>query len=84
MEKTFNGLPFKEQEFVGGFFRVFGREERMLVDIVEDFMIEENAAIKAKDKAFEKLADLCKEGKLGDWRTIYKTVQKRKCRFSHF
>jgi len=75
-EEFENSLSFKERELLGGFFGVFGYEEKTLAELGEQFNMKENAALKAKDKAQRKLAGLCLSGKLGVWQDAYHAVMK--------
>lgn len=71
-----SSLSFKERELLGGFFGAFGYEEKTLAWLGEQFNMKENAALKAKNKALQKLTELCLDGKLGVWRDIYHAVMK--------
>lgn len=75
LEKEFNNLSFKEREILGGFFGVFGYEQRTLSDLGEQFDRTENAAAKAKDKALKKLTDACFNGEIGVWLLARKAIK---------
>jgi RNA polymerase sigma factor (sigma-70 family) len=82
LEKEFDNLSFKEREILGGFFGVFGYEQRILADLGEQFGLTENAAARAKDKALKKLTNACFNGEIGIWlsaRKAIKDAQKTKC-----
>lgn len=74
IEEEFRDLPFKERELLGGFYGVFGHGEQTLAALGGQFNMKENAALKARDKALHKLAERCREGKLGVWRRVYRAV----------
>lgn len=76
LEKEFDKLSFKEREILGGFFGVFGYEQRTLTDLGEQFDLTENAAAKAKDKALKKLTDACFNGEIGIWLSARKSIRK--------
>ena len=65
LEKEFDNLSFKEREILGGFFGVFGYEQRTLADLGEQFDLTENAAAKAKDNSLNKLTEACFNGEIG-------------------
>ena len=75
MEQEFNKLSFREREMLGGFFGVFGYEQRTLADLGEQFDLTENAAAKAKDKAQKKLTDACFSGEIGIWLSARKAIR---------
>lgn len=76
MEQEFNKLSFREREILGGFFGVFGHEQRTLADLGEQFDLTESAAAKAKDKTLKKLADACFNGEIGIWLSARKAIRK--------
>lgn len=79
IEKTFNEeLSFKEKFMLGSYYGVFGYEKLTLEDIGEYFCIKENAVIKARDKAFEKLRRVAFENGMRVWRSIHRTVERWK------
>lgn len=69
-----NGLSYKEREILGGFFGVFDYKRKTLAGIGEQFNTKESAALKAKDKALQKLTESCFNGKLGVWQSVFLTV----------
>jgi RNA polymerase sigma factor (sigma-70 family) len=69
-------LSFKEREILDGYFGVFEHEKKTLADIGEPFNMKSGAVLKAKNEAFEKLTDLCKQGELGNWRRVYTAVMR--------
>ena len=69
-----NELSFREREILGQFFSVHGYEKRTLSEIGEQFNMKENTTLKAKDKAFNKLTEICMNDKLGLWRNAYRVV----------
>ncbi|MDD3833499.1 MAG: sigma-70 family RNA polymerase sigma factor [Oscillospiraceae bacterium] len=75
MEQEFNKLSFREREILGGFFGVFGYEQRTLADLGEQFDLTENAAAKAKDKTLKKLTDACFNGEIGIWLSARKAIR---------
>ena len=75
MEQEFDNLSFKEREILGGFFGVFGYEQRTLADLGEQFDLTERAAAKAKDKALKKLTDACLNGEIGIWLSARKAIR---------
>lgn len=76
LEKEFDNLSFKEREILGGFFGVFGYEQRTLADLGEQFDLTENAAAKAKDKTLKKLTGACFNGEIGIWLSARKAIRK--------
>lgn len=75
LQAAFETLSFKEREILGDFFGAYGHEEQTLAEIGEAFQMKENAALKAKDKALDKLRKLCLEGELGRWRSIRTAIR---------
>jgi RNA polymerase sigma factor (sigma-70 family) len=75
LRAAFEELSFKEREILGGFFGVFGHKKETLAAIGEEFQIKESAALKAKDKALEKLRGICLDGKLGYWMSIRAAIR---------
>lgn len=75
LEKGFDNLSFREREILGGFFGVFGYEQRTLADLGGQFDLTENAAAKAKDKALKKLIDACFNGEIGIWLSAQKAIK---------
>jgi len=67
IKTEFNALSYKEREILGGFFGAYGHGEQTLAEIGEMFNMQKNAAQKAKDKALEKLREICMDGDLGYW-----------------
>lgn len=77
LKETFeSGLSFKEKEILGGCLGVYGYEKKKLSEIGEQFNIKPDAVLKAKEHATKKLANLCMNGKLGNWRAIYAAVMR--------
>jgi len=85
LREAFDGLSFKERTILGGFFGVYGHKKETLAEIGEAFQIGENAALKAKDKALEKLRGICLEGELGYWRSVRRAIREaqRECVVGH-
>lgn len=77
LKETFdNELSFKEKEILGGYLGIYDYIKRDLSDIGEEFNIKPEAVLIAKDQAVSKLAALCRNSKLGDWRIVYAAVMK--------
>lgn len=68
-------MSYREREILGGFFGVYGHKKETLAEIGEAFQIKENAALKAKDKALEKLRRVCLDGEFGRWRSIHAAIR---------
>jgi len=75
MEREFEKLSFKERQILGGFNGVFGFKMQTLAELGEEFDLTENAAAKAKDKAFKKLTAACMDGDIGLWKSARKAVK---------
>lgn len=76
LQSAFETLLFKEREILGGFFGVYGHKQQTLAAIGEVFNMKENAALKAKDKALQKLHKNCMLGGLGRWMYIRTAISK--------
>ena len=75
LKTAFHSLSYKEREILGGFFGAFGHREQTLAEIGEMFNMRKNAAQKAKDKALEKLRDICLSGDLGYWASVRAAIR---------
>ncbi len=75
LQTAFNELSFREREVLGGFFGLYGHKKETLAEIGEAFQIKESAALKAKDKALERLRRVCLEGGLGYWMSIRTAIR---------
>lgn len=82
VKDEFDQLSFKERQILGGFFGVFEHPKQTLADLAEEFQMTENALLKAKDKALNKLRLACENGKLGVWmevRSFLRDAQRECC-----
>lgn len=71
----FDLLSFKERQILGGFFGVYDHPKRTLADLAEEFQMTENALVRAKDKALDKLRFACENGRLGFWREALRIIR---------
>lgn len=75
VKDEFDLLSFKERQILGGFFGVFEYPKQTLADLAEEFQMTENALLKAKDKALNKLRLACDNGQLGRWREAQRIIR---------
>lgn len=75
LQAAFDLLSFKEREILGGSFGVSGHEEQTLAEIGEAFQMKENAVLKAKSRALEKLRRLCVDRELDCWRVNWRSAR---------
>ena len=69
-------LSFKDRQILVASYGVFGVPKLTLGKIGEAFNMKANAVGKARDRALQKLTQICMEGKLGRWKWVYEAVMK--------
>ncbi len=75
LRAAFDGLSYKERAILGGFFGVFGHKKESLAEIGEAFHMKEDGALKAKNRALDKLRRACMEGGLGYWMSVRAAIR---------
>lgn len=82
LEKEFENLSFKERQILGSFFGVYGYCKQTASEIAVEFQMTENALLKAKNRALQKLQQACHNGKLGIWLLAVAAIHKAGCEYA--
>ena len=75
VKEAFEQLSFRERQILGGFFGVYTYPKQTISDLAEEFQLTENALIKARDKALDRLRRACENGRLGIWREAHRMIR---------
>jgi RNA polymerase primary sigma factor len=81
VKEEFEQLSFRERQILGGFYGVYTYPKQTISDLAEEFQLTENALIKARDKALDRLRRACEDGRLGIWREAHRMIReaRREC-----
>lgn len=74
VKEEFEQLSFRERQILGGFFGVYAYPKQTISDLAEEFQLTENALIKARDKALDRLHHACESGRFGVWREAKRVI----------